>query len=456
MLADWDPPELLAISEAKRVWERLIGDPEARTQFARLGPNEREASPAKRFAPLIDILMYGRAWSDVDAGQWPEIALFRRWQQQLQQHRELLRDYPAYAGTNLRFKAWRAREMARAESELGPRDAALTHPVVAYELSSGCSLGCWFCGISAKKFGGYASHAAYGPLWREVLGVMADTLGQAVRTGVCFGATDPFDNPDYNAFILDHYAITGSLPPTTTAAPLRNLGLTRGLLALAEQNGPVLTRFSLLTRRIMDDVLAEFSARDLLMVELIPQMNGSVMPKADAGRARGRRPKAATIDAMSTTIACVSGFLINLPEQRIRLVSPCRASDAWPDGYRVYADEPFTTGDDFRAAIESIVERCMAPEPPLDRALRFRADLRLTASQAGVRLQNDVTAHHITGDRFIPALAEMLALGDRPLREVVGRVVGDGASLFDVLNAVQRIYDAALLDPTDHGRTVCS
>ncbi len=34
------------------------------------------------------------------------------------------------------------------------------------------------------------------------------------------------------------------------------------------------------------------------------------------------------------TIACVAGFLINLPERQLRLVSPCAPSDAWPDGYR--------------------------------------------------------------------------------------------------------------------------
>jgi radical SAM family RiPP maturation amino acid epimerase len=445
VLGDWHEDDLVAVAEAKRVWEMLLADAGLRAE----PPATRQH--AAGFAPFYNVLVDGAAWSDIDLARWPEVELFLAWREQLQQHRGLLRRYPDAVCTNPRFAAWRAREMARAASELGGRDAALAHPVVAYELSSGCTLGCWFCGIGAETFRGHAAYASHGPLWRETVAAVADALGPAARTGVCFGATDPFDNPDYDRFIRDHHEITGALPSTTTAAPLRDLAMTRALLDRSLRDGPVLNRFSILTARVMAGVLAAFTPRELLLVDLIPQMPGSLLPKADAGRARtgsgGRRPASAMVDSGAATIACVSGFLINLPERRIRLVSPCRASDTWPLGYRVYADSAFTDGADLTEVIASMIERFMPVEVPLNERMRLRSDLQLVKRGAAIRLHNAVTAHDVSGHDFIPALTGMLVAGDRSLGEVAGHMAAGGAPYFDVLRLLQRLYDAALLDP---------
>ena len=45
------------------------------------------------------------------------------------------------------------------------------------------------------------------------------------------------------------------------------------------------------------------------------------------------------------TIACVSGFLFNMVERNVRLISPCNASERWPLGYRIYDEGTFTDGE---------------------------------------------------------------------------------------------------------------
>src|SRR5262245_10451126 len=53
-------------------------------------------------------------------------------------------------------------------------------------------------------------------------------------------------------------------------------------------------------------------------------------------------------------IACVSGFLTNMVERTVRLVSPTRPGDHWPLGYRVYGERSFATASDFRRAVEDL------------------------------------------------------------------------------------------------------
>ena len=442
-LARFSAAELDTIADAKRAWERLLASPALRAGPAdALGPH----------APL-HALASGRPLV-ADGAHWPEIDLFVEWRKSQRFYRDALRRLPEAAGANPRFVAWRRREMARAASELGTRDAAITHPAIAYELSSGCSVGCWFCGISAGSFRRNATYADDSALWRDMLEVVAGLLGPAARTGVCFGATDPFDNPDYDCFAADHKAITGSLPSTTTAIPLRDPAMTRALLRRSETDGPVMNRFSVLTTRTMEDVLATWTARELLMVDLVPQMAGSLLPKARAGRVLERSPRTASIDELATTIACVTGFLVNLPERRVRLVSPCAASRDWPLGFRIYADAHFNDAVGLLGAMQAMMDSIMDTDLPLARTLRFRPDLHLTQNADGIRMQNGVTVHDVAGRPFLPELTTLLACADRPLRTIIGQIVAGGAPFFELLQILHSLYDAALLEPADLPRAM--
>lgn len=271
---------------------------------------------------------------------------------------------------NARFAGWRRRQIARGQFELGEiRTDQIVHAPFALELSRGCSVGCWFCGIDAPKL---TDTFAYSPanreLWRGLLSVLHAEVGDAAAWGFCYWATDPFDNPDYERFAIDFYEVLGTFPQTTTALPLRDPARTRRLIRLSESRGCFSNRFSILTLRRFKEVHQEFSPGELRAVECIPQNKESIMSFANAGRVRNRARRSAERTGAdfhdpAGTIACVSGFLINMVERSIKLVAPCRATDRWPLGYMVFDEAHFVDADHLRHEVCRMIDSHM-PESP--------------------------------------------------------------------------------------------
>ena len=81
------------------------------------------------------------------------------------------------------------------------------------------------------------------------------------------------------------------------------------------------------------------------MCELIPQYDDRLSKKATAGRVRDlvlkRKEKNKPIQfhhnlEATGSIACVSGFLGNLVQQTLKLITPCSASDVGPLAIEFY------------------------------------------------------------------------------------------------------------------------
>jgi hypothetical protein len=110
----------------------------------------------------------------------------------------------------------------------------------------------------------------------------------------------------------------------------------------------------------------------MLDVDLVLQNKGSLQKKSRSGRAREQGEG-------DFTIACVSGFLLNLVEGTVALVSPCEACDRFPDGYRVHARGRFETPSELEEILLNMVsETSMPSRVHRDQILRFRDDLSLT------------------------------------------------------------------------------
>jgi len=103
------------------------------------------------------------------------------------------------------FDEWRDAQILRTYVDVGIGATYLTHPPIAFEISDGCSVGCWFCGISAKKFGGHYEYDERGAAnWRATLEAARSVLGDAMMSGFCYWATEPLDHPQYDSFIEDY------------------------------------------------------------------------------------------------------------------------------------------------------------------------------------------------------------------------------------------------------------
>ncbi len=285
---------------------------------------------------------------------------FRQRRQMREQGRALCA--PEHPG----FRAWRERQMARCRRQLQePNDQAMMHLPVAFELSQGCSVGCWFCGFSAPRLREvFAASAENRQLWRQVLEGVRQVAGPAAGRGICFWATDPLDNPDYELFCRDFHEVLGRFPNTTTALAHKHTERTRRLLEESWQAGCEFNRFSVLTLGTLKRLHQAFSPEELLRVDIVPQMAEAFPLKARAGRAQDR-PE--VVQSEASTIACVSGFLISLPARRAQLISPCGADERWPLGYRIHSQTHFADGPELAAWLLTQVREKMPMELERDR-----------------------------------------------------------------------------------------
>jgi radical SAM family RiPP maturation amino acid epimerase len=385
------------VPHTKRFLERWIADLKFREKY-RVDPGGaiREYQlqvDAEHMRHLIDEAFAKIPVSDIP----PEVSAYRQFIREKLAYRENIR--VRSASHNKIFRAWRERQMKRSLWELGPsRFAGLVHAPFCIELSKGCTVGCWFCGVGAEGFqGNFLYTPDAGTLWRSVLEVLQEVLGDAAACGFCYWATDPLDNPDYERFILDFRRVLGTLPQTTTALAMRDPERTHSLLQLSRNNGGVVERFSVLSLGIFDRILREFSAEELLSVELIPQFQDKASPKVIAGKGREHRNRVLrqneSLDQPQTfedggTIACVTGFLLNMVDRSIALISPCTASEKWPLGYIVFGRWHFRDAASLRDILRVVTSEHMPASLKAHDEVRLQPSLSVRRGDGSFRLAN--------------------------------------------------------------------
>ncbi|GLS37814.1 hypothetical protein GCM10010869_34080 [Mesorhizobium tianshanense] len=456
------PEERRTLSHVKRFMERLAGDREFRT--ALLENLDAPRAVTERYGIEVDPMEMLPLWCGdylkycfkPESAPWPLAMMWDEYMREMLRHRDLLRDQGEMSMINPRFHAWRERQIRRCNDELGELAPSITHPILAFELSEGCTVGCWFCGLSADRFKGYYEYSEeHAELWRGVVGVASEMFGSAARTGFCYWATDPIDNPDYDRFLFDYHQITGTLPQTTTAAPLKDQALTRRVLELFKRYGGVTNRFSVLSTNHLNQIHAAFSPEDLMGVELILQGKEAPTAKAFTGRARARKEKlkaANKDDAIAlpegypTTIACVSGFLVNMLQGRLQLVTPVPGSERWPLGYRTVGQRFFRTPDEFREGLQSIIDEHMLESPPPNLPIRFRGDLQYEAGNRCFHLRSRNIEHRVL-DEVVPiSVGDLIACGNCTASELIMRVTTDGASALAVADLLDQLYAAGVIE----------
>lgn len=353
------------------------------------------------------------------------------------------------------YQAWRARQLRRCAGELGQtKNEGLVHSGLAVELCEGCSVGCWFCGISALKLNGAWPYTdEHADLWKSVLRSVREQLGDTAGNGFCYWATDPLDNPDYEKFCHDFADCFGVYPQTTTAQPMRDPDRFRKLHEVARRRGCKIDRFSVLSRGMLRKVFAEYTAEELLFVELVMQMDGAWAGKAFAGRARTKPEKwkkstgrELPMDAAASTIACVSGVLLRMPERSFELVTPCRADQKWPNGYKVLARHTFGDAGEFEAKLRATLS-LLGERLPVDKIVRLRGDLRLEVLQDGFALVGDYFRQTFTRKLYsgVLALAEPLAQGESTSMQLA-LAMESVCPLHETLAFINRLFALALLE----------
>lgn len=350
-----------------------------------------------------------------------------------------------------RFKGWRERQIARAESQFRQ---TVYHSIaqipVAFELSKGCSIGCSFCGVSAPRLGDiFLYNSANAKLWNEVLELVQEVLGLAVGTGFCYWATDPLDNPDYEKFCRDFHKVLGVFPSTTTAQPLKDINRTKALLKLSEEKGCLTNRFSILSLKMLNQLHKNFSAEELLFVTLALQNNEADTIKADSGRSRERNLKQGKEDSElpdQGTIACVTGFLFNMVDRSVKLISPCNANERWPLGYIVFDEGTFSDAKDLKILLEKMIDDNMPTMVRPTDLISFRPDLKYERLADGFKLSNRIKTFKFRQEIYLRELGEVVYQGGRTAEEIASIFEARGVKTAYTYHYLNLMLKKAVLD----------
>lgn len=452
--------ELRSISHVKRFLELLTGDQKFRDKI-KANPTKAEALAKGRgididLATFSDRLTLDLApnYHTAKSRDLPLATLWNNWISDWLTFVRLMREDGYSSTADGRFNAWRKRQVERVKLEFGKmRGDAVSHPLFSFELSKGCSIGCWFCGLGSEKFQGYFQRTPKNvALWRGVLGAGVDLFGSAMQTSACYWATEPFDNPDYLDFLDDYRQIIGLIPQTTSAAPLRNIAWTRRLMNMHEYFPSVPSRFSIVNLRILKDLHSAFSPLELLNYELIMQQKGSSYQKTRAGKALnvvryekgGSERKEICGDLGS--IACLTGYLVNMVEGRIQLISPTVATESWPLGYRVHASGIFSNPREFGDFVESSISQCMQPGLSSDYPVSFRPGVAHESREDGFSLCTDFAVSTFQGSRYVCQLGKMIARSEYFPNQLVALLVDEGADIFELRGTLQDLFERGFLE----------
>lgn len=142
----------------------------------------------------------------------------------------------------------------------------------------------------------------------------------------------------------------GRYPQLTTAAGCRNVERTRALIAAVDPMEETIYRISVRSRAEFDALIRTFSPSELILTELLAQYETA--PACNLIPV-GRNAK--SDDDYGDTIACVSGFLINMCDRTIRLITPVKASARFPNGQVCLAEERFTDAASFEEKLLAMI-----------------------------------------------------------------------------------------------------
>jgi radical SAM family RiPP maturation amino acid epimerase len=453
----------LTAANGKRFVERWLADPRFRSAL-----NESPAEATVRFGldtPAVQLRyvwddryrqsLVGKSLAGVIAESPPATRQMFAWQQKNGEYRRRLRQESR--PTDPRFAAWRDRQIARSATSFRETyDRNTPHITYAIELSRGCSVGCWFCGVSAPALDSvFRRTPDNARLLREILGALQARVGRkAARHGFLYWASDPLDNPDYEAFCEDFRDVCGALPITTTAVPLRDTQRTRALLSRAARENAIV-RFSVSTTRQLDQLHGAFSAIELAETDIVPLNKGSLLQPSISGRPRERLRRQANRNGVELesdfgrdqSIACVSGFLINMVERSVKLITPCNSSERWTLGYYIYQEVHFSDQADFASKIDAMIAAHMPPTLDPERPIGFRSDLVYRNAVDGFELHARYGVHRFASNPLIADVGAALATGGR----TPSAIANDFAAAYPVeatvaLSWIEEMFDAGLLD----------
>lgn len=473
--------ELGKIVQLKRFFEWAKGDPEFRSRLADGRFTEKQLDRMRRIGINLDLSDLAFIWEDEDS--FNEVigffsAVYRKGEPGVELREKLAR-YPLlnlwirynqlYAvkyssfvtramsrSGSSKLDAWRKRRIESTKSELGLYGYQIDHPVFALELSHGCSVGCWFCAFAVTKLDGTLVFDEKKDFFRGVVREMVESFGpSAAGEALLYYRTEPHDNRDYIRFMEEFGRITGSDVCTSTAAT-GDAAWIRSLIDYYRRKRLPWPRLSVLSKAALYFIHDNFSPEDLRDVELLMQMKDTEREKVHGGRilveqgglkCRSEGEYLADIVPQGS-IACISGFLVDMVRRTIEMISPCYTSNRWPFGYRIFGQASFSEEPGgFTRAVTGLIEKAAFDSPPADKPLRFRDDLAFKEVSDGFDLVSPNQVHHYRGGSFYRKAGALIAEGKHTYEDAYALLAElEDSNPMGIVSFIQDLFDDGRID----------
>ena len=149
------------------------------------------------------------------------------------------------------------------------------------------------------------------------------------------------------------------------------------------------------------------------------------------------------------TIACVSGFLLNMVTRKVKLISPCRASEKWPLGYIVFDERSFADAAELSAHIEDMMATHMPLEIQPENTVALADGLTYERVADGFHVASPVSALSFRRPDmpdYVCSIGDQLSTGRRTAGEIaLSAFFEHGVPEVNTLNTLGMLFERGLL-----------
>lgn len=324
------------------------------------------------------------------------------------------------------------------------------HPNIHYfplcfELSEGCKVQCDFCGFEAGRFVSYFEYnEANRTLWREILAISRDVVGDVARTAPFYFATEPFDNPDYISFLKDGYEILGDIPQTTTALaeafPERIREIMEFDRKISKENSRYKAhlRFSIRNLKQLKKIHEIYSPMELLDVELLANNPESVNRYSASGRVLDK-PSVSQNKKNEYSICCISGIKVNMVTGTMEFIEPEVPCPEYPKGYRVRETLKFANAGEFKEKLRLLYDKYAVSKLPEDRSLEINKNVREITLDSKIAFAGDNTGIAFTQSYVLSETLKMISAG-RSICDIISLMGLFGDSRTVLIRELNRMF----------------
>lgn len=439
-------------AECKRLMEWYCADPEFRENAVdgirkRLSENGIALEP-EMVLEGIRLILAGRCATE--EGERNPFAREKAERDRLvSEHLQMRMSPEQYAAWPVWHYTEVVRNRCRMENREVRRHGNIYYFPLAFEVSSGCKVQCPFCGFRAKPWSeNYAYTEEHRALWREILLVSKEVIGNVAGEAPCYFATEPMDNPDYEQFLGDMREIFGHVPQTTSAAAQRDPERTRRFLRFLgeeELRERGTYRISVTSLAHFRQIMRTFTPEELEYVELLANNPESVNRYSCSGRAaanqehfyenrdrenRGQENRGQESRERESrnresqngewqipgrqiceekflrySIDCVAGVRVNLVEGTMMFLEPELPDEMYPLGYRVRETVTFSDAESYRTGLIHLFRSYAFDSLPLWHPVQINRNVRMEERNGDILLLGDEIGYRMEAQ---PILKEIM------------------------------------------------